>query len=143
MLMTAVRLLTETVDVDEAASELVNAGINQIISYAYAPFCIVIAYFSGQFWLYIISSYLPKKRKKLFKELMNNYIGRILLGAMWEALVLLLIYGIRYRSFFNIELNAIEACMPTVLVATLALQAFIIVFITFLHRKGQKNGNSH
>lgn len=131
---TASRLSNSILD-SSNASEIPDAFLVALLQFlTSSPYiiCIVaLSYISGHLWVYIILSYFSKKERKILYSL----FGKLSLGLMWFAVVLIPAYIVRFRSV-NIIVEQLLEISITVLVIALALQLIALFVIFFLHRRG-------
>ncbi len=129
-------MLNESINNDEAAHTLFSEAISLITSNPCALFSVVIAYFSGQFWLYIFfTSITNKKKQDTFKKWMYNSTGRILFGVMWESLIFFILHLFYYGRTIPISFMELEELAPAVLILALALQFPVVILTNVLSRK--------
>ena len=92
---------------------------------------VAIACGSGHLWAYIIFSHFSKKERKI----LESFFGRISLGLIWFALVLIPTHYI-YNGNLSFNLDSITSTLPNVIIFGLASQAIIMVIANFLFKKG-------
>lgn len=123
--------IPESSNVSEIPNAFLVALLQFLTSSPYITCTVALSYISGHLWVYIILSYFSKKERKILYSL----IGRLSLGLMWFAAVLIPAYIIRFKSV-NIIGEQLFEILITVLVIALALQLIILFVVFFLHRRG-------
>lgn len=118
--------------------EFMDKLVETVITSPYLLLPVALAYISGHLWAYIILAYFSKRERKVLYSL----VGKVGLGLIWFALVLIPIYIISYKNI-NITLARLQEIIITVLVISLALQTIILILVYFIHGKGQKNAKNH
>lgn len=121
----------ENTNTSEIPDAFLVALLQLLTSSPYIICTVALSYFSGHLWAYIILSYLSKKERKILYSL----FGKLSLGLMWFALVLIPIYLVRFKSV-NIIGEQLLEILITVLAIAFALQLIILFVVFFLHRKG-------
>lgn len=134
-------LLSSSKDIiDTSTPDVPNVVVEEVLSFvtssAYTLLPPVLAFFSGQLWIFIISLYTKIPAKAL--KFLNKWYGRVALGLAWEALVLIPIYFIAFRNL-HIQAANIAEIEFTVLVISLALQLPIVGLIILLYKGVQKH----
>lgn len=92
---------------------------------------VLLSYISGHFWAYIILSYFSKRERNI----LYSTFGKLSLGLMWFAIILIPTYIFAFKSF-NIIITQLLEILITVLATALAGQFLISFVIIFLHRRG-------
>ena len=110
----------------------ISKFVEWITSSPYLMILIAIMYLSGHIWVYIVFTYCSKKERKL----LNSIVGRLVLGLLWIALILIPTYIITYKST-TIEWEYFTDILSTAVVLALAIQAVIFGLINFLCRREQ------
>lgn len=131
---TASRLSNSILDSSNASQipDVFLVALLQFLTSSPYIMCIVaLSYISGHLWAYIILSYFSKKERKILYSL----FGKLSLGLMWFAAVLIPAYIVRFKSV-NIIVEQLLEISITVLVIALALQLVALFVIFFLHRRG-------
>ena len=127
--------LSNSIPESSNASEIPDAFLVALLQFLtsspYIICTVALSYISGHLWVYIILSYFSKKERKILYSL----FGRLSLGLMWFAAVLIPAYIIRFKSV-NIIGEQLFEILITVLVIALALQLIILFVVFFLHRRG-------
>lgn len=120
----------KSLDIPEKISEKV---IEYLIATPKALLFVVCSYFSGQLWLFIISTYF-KKGKKGNKHL-EGIIGRTALGIAWFALFLAPIHWLKFQTFQVEPENIFSILLGTILLAGFAQTIAFILITLFKSEK--------
>lgn len=128
---------TATTDTNGIPTEVIQAVVSFVTSSIYTLLPPVLAFFSGQLWVFVVYFYtdMPKKVRKCI----NKWYGRVALGLAWQACVLIPTYIASFGSI-HIQIANLLEIEFTVLAISFALQLPITGLIIFLHKLLHKRG---
>ena len=92
---------TNTTEIPEAFAA---ALLRFLTSSPYILCTVALSYISGHLWAYIILSYFSKQERKILYSL----FGKLALGLMWFAIILMPTYVFVFRSFNIISAQLLE-----------------------------------
>jgi len=118
----------------EIPTEVMDKGIEYIISTPKALVAIFFSALSGHLWIYIISAYFVKEQKN--KEKLDSLTGKIAVGLIWFSFIMLPVYLITHGTF-NIEYEKLLHSVFSTILYGLFIQAIIVGLITIF--KGENN----
>lgn len=128
---------TTTTDVYGIPTEMIQAIVSFVTSSIYTLLPPVLAFFSGQLWVFVV--YYTDMPKKVLKCI-NNWYGRVAFGLAWQACVLIPTYKVFFGSI-HIQIDNLLEIEYTVLAISFALQLLIVGLIIFLHKLLHKRGS--
>lgn len=121
---------TVTIDTD-AIERLIQAAVDLLIKSPQALITVLLAWFSGNVWTYIILSYFSKKERNI----LNSNLSKISIGLFWFALIFVFFHLIMYKNLIITFTNVLDS-LVSVLIISLALQFIVLFFASVLNRKG-------
>lgn len=129
---------TDTTETYSIPSEVIQAIVSFVTSSIYTLLPPVLAFFSGQLWIFVVCFYtdIPKKSRKSI----NKWYGRVALGLAWQALVLIPTYVAFFGNLHIQTANLLEIEF-TVLAISFALQLPVVGLIILLHKLLHKGGS--
>lgn len=111
--------------------ELIDAIVSFLVSSPKALATIIFSWVSGHTWSYIIFTYFRNKEKST--DFFDGWIGKVSLGLLWFALVLLPINAIVNKSM-QVDYESILNVAYTTILYAFVLQAVIFILITVFKR---------
>ena len=94
---------------------------------------LVVSYFSGHLWVFIVTAFLRSKRGG--NKLLQSITGKTAVGLLWFTAVLALVYWWKFGEFNFAYPRMLDIAIPT-LVAGLVVQLIAFaLFVTFGDRK--------
>lgn len=132
MLLPQVMLANTTVTIDtDAIERLIRASVDLLIKSPQALITILLAWFSGNVWTYIILSYFSKKERNI----LNSNLSKISIGLFWFSLIFVFFHLVMYKNLIITFTNVLDSVV-SVLIISLALQFIVLFFASVLNRKG-------
>ena len=95
-------------------------------------FLAVLSFLSGHFWVYIYFAYI-KNGSRSAKRIDNLY-GKVVLGLIWFAIILTILYGIMHKTILNIQYELIMDLILSTILIGLFLQAILFILILKLSK---------
>lgn len=118
----------------EQIDKLMSKGVDYILQSPTLLFATAVCMFSGHLLFFIIVTYGADKSDS--KAYLNSMLGKLALGMLWHAFVVLPVYWFEHKVF-AIEYDKLISTLPTSVVIGLFLQA-ICTAIYISRRKGGK-----
>lgn len=125
-------VLTNTASVDSGAVErLIQASADLLIKSPQALITVLLAWFSGNVWTYIILSHFSKKERKI----LNSNLSKVSIGLFWFSLIFVFFHFVMHQNLIITFTNVLDS-LVSVLIISLALQFIVLFFASVVNRKG-------
>jgi hypothetical protein len=111
--------------------ELIDAVVSFLVKSPVALPTIILAWVSGHTWSYVVFTYFRNKDKST--GFFDGWIGKVALGLLWFALVLIPI-NIIVNGSMQVDYESILKIVYTTIFYAMALQAVIFILITVFKR---------